>query len=133
MVLLVAGLIGGCQAGERTSYPIPPVDTFTAATFQVTIQGETTTATGAAVGTGFFDAARVRPLLGRTFSDADYVLGGTRVAIVSHAFWTTHLASSPEVIGRTVDVDGRPTVIVGITPAGFDVPTGAAIWGPRQP
>jgi hypothetical protein len=131
--LLIGGLAAGCRGGEPGAYPQPPAETYTAAIFQVAIEGEPTSLAGAAVGPGFFDAARIRPMLGRSFTEADYADGASPTALVGHGFWTTRLGSSPEVIGRTIEIDGSPATIVGIAPRGFEVPEGAVIWVPRRP
>jgi len=131
--LLIGGLAAGCRGGAPAAYPQPPAETYTGAIFQVALEGEATSVAGAAVASGFFDAARIRPMLGRSFTEADYADGASPTAILSHAFWTTRLGSSPEVIGRTIEIDGREATIVGIAPRNFEVPEGAVIWVPRRP
>ena len=39
--------------------------------------------------------------------------------IVSHDFWTSRLASDPDIVGKPVTVDGIPHTVAGITPADF--------------
>lgn len=39
--------------------------------------------------------------------------------VVSHAFWRNRLASDPDILGKTLTLDGIPHVVVGIAPAGF--------------
>jgi predicted permease len=39
--------------------------------------------------------------------------------VVSHGFWATRMASDPDVIGRSVTIEGTPHVVVGITPEDF--------------
>ena len=41
------------------------------------------------------------------------------VVIVSHEFWRSRLHGAPDVAGRTVRINGRPTTIVGVAPARF--------------
>src|SRR6185295_17385631 len=78
-----------------------------------------------AVGADFFQVVRARPALGRVFrADEDSPAGG-HVAILSDAFWRSHLGGAPDVIGRTIPLDGQPYTIVGVMPARFSV----AAWG----
>ena len=57
--------------------------------------------------------------VGRGFSsDDDRIV--TPVAVISHAFWSRRFARSPDVLGKTLVVGGRPVTIVGVTAAGFD-------------
>jgi len=63
----------------------------------------------------------VAPLRGRGFTHADTDPGAEKVAILSHALWQSAFAGSEAAIGRTVDMDGVKTRIVGIMPPGADV------------
>jgi len=47
-------------------------------------------------------------------------VGGPPVAILSHELWQSAFGGAP-IVGRTVEVDGRPHDIIGIMPPGFDV------------
>jgi ABC-type antimicrobial peptide transport system permease subunit len=54
--------------------------------------------------------------------------------LVSHNFWTTHLGSGPDVVGKTIFLNGTPFTIIGITPIDFigtaDPPVVSNIWVP---
>jgi hypothetical protein len=130
-VILAALFFTGCQSAPAT-YPEPPADTYTAVTVEATIGTETMPLTGAAVDQTFLDASRATPLLGRAFREGDFREGASPTVMVSHDLWATRLGSSPEIIGRTIDLDDRPTVVIGIMPRGFHVPDGAAFWVPRR-
>jgi len=69
-----------------------------------------------------FDVLQVRPVLGRPFIEADAQPGAPRVAILTHAGWTAHFAGSSDVIGRTIELDGMQTEVVGVMPEGFAYP-----------
>ena len=47
--------------------------------------------------------------------------GAEDVAILSQEVWQTAFASDESVMGRVVRIDGVPTRIVGIMPAGYDI------------
>ena len=61
----------------------------------------------------------VAPQLGRGFTPADDRLGAPPVAILSDAFWRTRFGADPAAVGRSVTINGRQCIIVGILPAGF--------------
>jgi putative ABC transport system permease protein len=65
---------------------------------------------------------RVRPLRGRLFTDADEQGDTHLVALLSEGFWRTRLGANPNVIGRTLRVDGILTQILGVLPASFAFP-----------
>ena len=73
----------------------------------------------------------VSPMLGRGFDAAETVSGADAVALVSHRFWATRLASNPAVLGTTVTLDQRPHVIVGVMPPTFRFPRpDPQVWVP---
>jgi predicted permease len=51
---------------------------------------------------------------------------------LSHALWQTRFGGSPEVLGRSFQLQGQPYEVVGVAPAGFDYPTGSGLWIPRR-
>jgi predicted permease len=80
----------------------------------------------------FFKTLGVPPALGRSFLPEESVLGGPAVAILSHAYWQGRLGGDENIIGRTVTMDGTPTEIVGVTPAGFEFRGAVQVWLPAQ-
>ena len=87
---------------------------------------------GAAVTASYLGTLGVRPALGRLFADDEDRPGGPAVALVSDELWHRHFGGARDVIGRTLDLEGRPHSIVGVLPAGFDVPYSAEVWIPMQ-
>lgn len=73
------------------------------------------------VGHNYFAILGGAPLLGRTFTAADHVLGGdaTLVAIVSEGTWRQQLGADAAIIGRDVRLQNRVFTIVGVMPASF--------------
>ncbi len=91
----------------------------------------------AAVSGGFFDVLGARPELGRGLTRADDDRSGPAVAVLSDSTWRRQFGSDPGVIGRTAMIDDgggmRATTVVGVMPADFDYPRGAALWLPIAP
>lgn len=98
----------------------------------VRASGETVRIQTAAVTADYLDTAGVVPAVGRTISALDDSPGSAAVAVISHSLWLRHLARRPDVVGQTLAIDGRPTTIVGVLPAGFDLPYATEIWVPLQ-
>ena len=111
-------------------------------TVSATLRGRDggTPITGVHVTRGFFDVYRRQPRLGRTFH-ADEFEGaasitsrqpssGEPVIVLSHRLWQT-LGADPQVVGRTVYVEGRDWRVIGVMPEDFAVPdAAAAFWAP---
>ena len=81
---------------------------------------------------GLFEMLGVQPSLGRTFRADEERPGRTGVAIISDAFWRTHLAADPRVLGRTLTLDGEPRTVVGVMPRGFQHPSPWSIGKPTD-
>jgi len=60
-----------------------------------------------------------QPALGRLFTSEDDSPGGADTAVVSYGFWRTKLSGDPAAIGRTIAVDGKPRVVIGVLPQDF--------------
>jgi len=69
-----------------------------------------------------FDVVGVRPLLGRAFLPGEDVSGAPRVAILSERFWRRRFNSDSSVVGRSITLDGFPTLVVGVAPAAMQWP-----------
>jgi predicted permease len=68
----------------------------------------------------FFEVMGVPLAMGRGFTSAEAAAErDPRLAIVSHAFWTTRLGSDASVIGSTLILNGAPFTILGVLPAGL--------------
>ena len=92
--------------------------------------GEAEVVRGAIVTPGFFQVFGRPPVIGRDFTEQENLAGGPEVVIVSDGFWRERLGGRPDVLGRTVEISGRPRAIVGVTPPGFDFPRQARLWMP---
>ena len=62
----------------------------------------------------------VVPQLGRDFRPREDLPGNDRVIVISQRYWQKRFGSEPDVIGRTIRVDGEPHEIVGVLPASFN-------------
>src|SRR5260370_30421982 len=68
---------------------------------------------------GFFSPPGVPPILGRTFRPDDDQLGGGPVVILGGGLWRRKFGSSPDVIGKSLTLNGASYVVVGVIPPGF--------------
>lgn len=68
-------------------------------------------------------ALGARPMLGQLYTADNEVQGNDAVALIGHGLWTSNLGSDPNVIGKSIELNGRKRTIVGVMPAGFAFPT----------
>ncbi len=88
-------------------------------TVSVSFAGRPTVAQQRPVSGNFFSTLQVRAQLGRSFSDSDDSDGAPAVAVLSHRFWVSALGSDRAVIGKTINVNNKPQVVVGVLEPGF--------------
>ncbi len=76
---------------------------------------------GLYVSGSYFPVLGLRPALGRLLTpNDDQTIGGSYVAVLSHAYWETQLGSNPAVLGQQLTVNGQQLTIVGVAPQGFE-------------
>lgn len=82
---------------------------------------------------GLFQMFGMRPIAGRDFLARDHQVGSAPVCIVAESFWRGELHADPGVLGRSLDLDGKPYAVSGVmpdfTPAGSR-PT--RVWLPLE-
>jgi len=71
----------------------------------------------------------IQPMLGRGFARDDDKPGSARSVILTHRMWTKRCGSDPEVIGKSLRIDGQSHVVLGVMPASFDILT---LFGPVE-
>jgi predicted permease len=75
---------------------------------------------GDMVTTNYFTILGTRPHVGRLFSrDDGEQAGATPLTVLNYRFWMRRFNGDPNVIGTTVQLNGRPFTIIGVTPEGF--------------
>jgi len=79
----------------------------------------------------FFRVARVKALLGRTFTEDEGEIGHEDKVVVSHAFWQERFGGDRAIVGRQLRLDGRPFTVVGVMPDEFRfINADVRIWTP---
>jgi predicted permease len=85
----------------------------------------------ATVTPGFVDVWRIQPALGRDFTAEEHRLAGARVVLLSDRYWRDRRNADPEILGTTVQIDGRTLTVVGVmAPAFAAVDRAVDVWMP---
>jgi predicted permease len=134
LVELVTTPSGAREATAAWSYPdfldLRDADTGIAMFGWARRESKATIQTGAAVRTepvetlfvssNYFRTLDVRLVRGPGFdAAADGRLTADAVVILGYAFWQEHLGSDPDIVGKTLTLDGVPHVVVGVAPDQF--------------
>ena len=136
--LLVLTRIQGAQSGEHFSYPqvnylaeqddlFAGLAGFAADTFNIGPFDVRETTAGAWVTGEYYRTLGLTPIAGRLLGPDDDRPGAPPAAVITDVYWSRKFARSPDVIGRTLLIEGVPVSIVGVTPPGFS----GAIVGER--
>jgi len=75
--------------------------------------------TGYMVSAGFFPTLGVQPILGRTFRGDDDQLGAAPVVVLGGGFWKRKFGSAPDIVGKSLIVNGTSYLVVGVVPSSF--------------
>src|SRR6202035_1186955 len=68
---------------------------------------------------GVLPILEVTPLLGRSFTRADDEPGSPDTVMITYGYWRTKFGGDHSAIGKTIDVDGKPSTIIGVLPQRF--------------
>jgi putative ABC transport system permease protein len=121
--------------GDRTSLPVADflawqsanracdkLAVYTSDNVVVSGLGDAEQVVGTQASAQFFAALGITPTFGRVWRDGDDRPGSPLTVVVSYTFWERRLHADAGAIGRTVMVDGRPHVVIGVAPQGFAFP-----------
>jgi putative ABC transport system permease protein len=86
--------------------------------FNMTSGEEPERVTGALVSAGFFSTLGVQAALGRTFLPQEEKTDPA-VVVLGHGIWQRRFGSDPGIVGKTLQLNGRPFEVVGVLPAAF--------------
>ncbi len=107
---------------EKRSQAFDGALAWSARRFDLSAGGETQSVEGVLATGSFFETLGVRATIGRTFTAADDVLGGTNdgpVAVIGYNLWQRRFGASAQVVGMPLTIDRVPFTIIGVAPAGF--------------
>ena len=90
--------------------------------YEVGMEGSPQRIQGRYVTPSYFTVLGVRPLVGRTFTEEEAVLGKEKVAVLTEGLWKDLFARDPNVVGKDIRLSGAPYRIVGVMPATFGIP-----------
>ena len=121
----------GVAAGEYLDYrdrsrSFVQAAAYEAAGFNLTGEGTPLRVNAAAATASVFSLLGVPPRLGRTFTTEEERLGSTPVAVLSFSLWQDHYGADRGILGKTIKLDEKPYLVVGVMPPSFKFPSDGA-------
>jgi putative ABC transport system permease protein len=114
-------------AGQaNVAFSVPEVNDYRTATtlrgfaeyseIQATILGkeEPTRVTAGVISGNYFDVMGLAPVAGRVFDSRDDGAGAARAIVLTQAYWLGHFGGDRSIVGKTVNLNGAPSVVVGV-------------------
>ena len=121
----------------RESRTVESLSAISSGSALVNLGSETVQASEHFVTGGLFPMLGSRAELGRLIGPADDRLDAPLVAVLSDEFWREKFRAAPSIVGRTVDIDGKPATIIGVLPPKYRIPHGSNmlesdVWMPMR-
>jgi len=103
--------------------------TYTSGNMELTGTGEPERITGVPVSENFFTLLGVEPAIGRSFTKEECHgrYSAPPAMLLSYNFWRTRFTADPNLVGRTLTLNGQPVTVIGILPASFNF---ASVFAP---
>lgn len=111
---------------EELAVRLPADMSLTGAGDAAHVQAESTTPS-------FFSVMRTTAFLGRVFGKSEAEPGRGRVAVLSYGFWKSHFGSDSGIVGREIQLDQHPYIIVGVLPKTMQYPSIVDVFLPFAP
>src|SRR5205814_6810918 len=92
--------------------------------------GEPERLQGFQISAALFPLLGIQPVQGRNFVAADEQVGSDNIIILSNGFWQRRFNADPGIVGKTVILNSRNYVVVGIMPPNFLFYRPADVWAP---
>ncbi|MBG86053.1 MAG: hypothetical protein CMO80_04030 [Verrucomicrobiales bacterium] len=105
------------------------------ARFTLTGAGEATTLTAVKCTAEVLEMTGMKPVQGRFFSKVDEDPGNREIVVLNETAWEVHFDSDPDILGKSIELNDKPYVVVGIAPEALHMTHlawGADMWMPRN-
>ena len=80
----------------------------------------------------YFSMLGAPVIMGRTFTQAEDSPNGGRVTVLSYALWQSRFGGDPKIVGKTIQLDGQPYLVLGVIGKSFVTDTPTDLYLPFQ-
>jgi putative ABC transport system permease protein len=85
---------------------------------------------GFLVTANYFDVLGTQPLMGRALLQEENEPGKDAVAVITYSLWQRRFGADPNIVNKTITLNGVTRTIVGVMPEGYNYPKGAEVYAP---
>jgi putative ABC transport system permease protein len=107
---------------QQQNHSFENIAGYAGGSFILTGAGEPLRVQSVNVSHNMFSVLGIKPLLGRSFSEADERHGQDRVALIGYDLWQRRFGGEKGLVGRQITLDGKSYSIVGVMPREFEFP-----------
>jgi putative ABC transport system permease protein len=119
------------EAWRQSARTVEGMSAYSMQTFSIAQGNDTERVDGGSLSPTALATLGVTPTKGRVFRPEEAIAGNNNVVLLSDRFWRTKFASDPNVVGRTLQIDGRTHEVIGVAPSWFYFPDrDALLWTP---
>jgi putative ABC transport system permease protein len=118
---------------KRQSHSFEELAVLKPVNMSLTGSGDATHVQAELASPSFFTVLRTSAFLGRVFEQGETQPGRDRVAVLSYALWKSHFGADAKVLGKKIELDQHPYIIVGVMPGKTQYPSVADVFLPFAP
>ncbi|HEX4231159.1 MAG TPA: ABC transporter permease [Bryobacteraceae bacterium] len=104
---------------QRMNRTFSAIAAYRSTGFNLSGEGEPEHLQGEMISAGFFEILGVNPVRGRTFRKEEDLRGANPTAMISEGLWRRKFASTPDIVGKRLMVDGVRRTVIGVVPSTF--------------
>jgi len=132
-ITALLGLMCSCSSRDvDAEFDKPPESTYVVKKGQLQYGDTRAEIQLAQVTKEFFAVVNRRPWLGRSFLEKEFEERAEPVVVLSHELWVNQLGGSPQIIGGTLQLDGRDRTVIAVMPPAIEWPPGVQLWIPQS-
>ncbi|MBZ4423300.1 ABC transporter permease [Myxococcus sp. RHSTA-1-4] len=121
------------HAWRERSHAFQGIEGLTLRDFTLTGDGPAERVRAGRATAGLLPMLGVRPVVGLAFGTEAEVPGRDHVLLLSHGLWQRRFGGRPDVVGRTLLLNGQVHTVLGVLPADFRFAPDVDLWTPLAP
>src|SRR5437762_4004307 len=106
------------------------IGVFNRNSYNLTGNGEPERILTAQASADLFGALRVKPAIGRLFTNEEDQPGGTPVAILSYGLWQRRFGGQESILNQQLTFNNKSYTVIGVMPPTFQYPSRVEMWVP---